>query len=121
MLGTHFMYDRISASYLAETPTYNFPFYLKNDKDDSKKSPIQLRTFINGNLFRYGIGYSIYPKLWNSEKQRPESRKTKINPYKKANPNIDIELSNINKRIDNIISSKELKVILLTHLEWKKR
>jgi len=84
---------------------HNHKFYLKNYKDDSKKSPIQLRTFINGNLFRFGIGYSIYPKLWNSEIQRPETKKTKINPYKRANPNIDIDLSNINKRIDNIISS----------------
>ncbi len=76
-------------------------FYLK-DSSTGKTSQIQLRAFINKSLFRYGIGYSIYPELWDQNRQFPTKTKSKTKPFKKDNPNIDIDLENIGTRIANL-------------------
>lgn len=85
-------------------------FYLK-DSTSFSKTAIQLRTYINGKLFRYGIGYSIYPDLWDKDKQRPKKGiKKNISRFLKDEPQIKIDLENIDNRISNLISDLKKEI-----------
>lgn len=90
-------------------------FYLKNrykpqslrNKDKGKElsdnpTSVIAKVFISGKVFKYGIGKTIYPKLWDETKQRPIRTRSKIKPYQKKNPHIDIDLENVKTRIENI-------------------
>jgi integrase len=88
----------------------NAKFYLKDNKS-TKPTAIQLRKHINGKLFRYGIGMSIYPKLWDFEKQRPITAKKTIRPFVNKDPEILLTLENINTRIDNTVRVLQKKLL----------
>jgi integrase len=79
----------------------NVKFYLKRNTP-LQETAISARVRINKSVFKYGIGKSIIPELWDMENQRPITVKKKIKPYRKSNPQIDIELENIKTRIENI-------------------
>ena len=78
-----------------------YPFHLKRPNSD-KPTGIFLKTSFNSIPFKYGIGKSIYPELWDKETFRPVTQKAPITKYSKANPNIKIDLSNIKTRIENV-------------------
>ena len=85
-------------------------FYLKR-KTPNKETAIRMRISINGSLFYYNIGRSILPELWNDTKCKPfkpnENKEVKatIKAIEKTNPNIKIDLENVNTRLRNITSS----------------
>ena len=87
-------------------------FYLKNYKTPHQ-TPIIMTFRLDKKLFRYSIGRRIKPILWNSEIQRPLSKKNVDNEIKKEiinifkeekreNSQIEISLTNINNHIENV-------------------
>lgn len=49
--------------------TYPVKLYLKNT-DQTKASPVRLRVWINGKPYHYSIGESVFPDMWDFQKQR---------------------------------------------------
>lgn len=87
-------------------------FYLKRNTP-KQETAITARVYLNGSVFKYGIGKSIYPELWNTDTQMPINGKNKdketnkvekeiLKSYKKLNPNLSLDLENIKTRIENI-------------------
>lgn len=72
-------------------------FYLKR-RDSIEPTAIYGRAYINKSPFKYYIGKSIYPALWDHEAHAPITDNKVIRPWKKKLPNIDIEIQNITSR-----------------------
>lgn len=91
-------------------------FHLLNRKAKGKPTAIVLVKSISGKEFRYGIGKSIHPELWNFKTQRPisvkdfssneeknEVRKV-LKEFEKLDPHLKANLENINLRIHKVES-----------------
>lgn len=81
--------------------TENVKFYLKDAKADTETA-ITATAQVKGRRFKYGIGYSIIPDLWDADRQRPKQDKNSIALWKKEIPQIRTILQNINTRQENI-------------------
>jgi integrase len=76
-------------------------FYLKNPNSVEKTS-IYLYIQNNRKKFKYGIGKSILPVLWDLKTQRPIRDIKTVNKLEKEFPFIKVELQNIHSRIEDI-------------------
>lgn len=88
----------------------SYKFYLR-DTNSTKETAIQLVTHINGKRFKYGIGLSIYPELWDMSSQAPTKDSRLIRKYEKLKAGIKTELENILIRMENVQRSL-MKVLL---------
>lgn len=88
---------------------HGYSFYLKRPNSD-RPTAIYFRTTFAQIPFKYGIGRSIYPELWNKEIHGPTKDKKLIRSYEKLEPHISIELENIRVRIQNV--EREVKLYL---------
>ncbi|MBK7302582.1 MAG: phage integrase SAM-like domain-containing protein [Saprospiraceae bacterium] len=77
-------------------------FYLRAIKTEDP-TPIFYRCHLNGKPFRKGIGYKIYPGLWDKTRQRPTEDKELIKEYLAQDPHIKNIIRNIEHRINSII------------------
>jgi integrase len=76
-------------------------FYIR-PKNESKPTSIRYVRYINGKPFIRGLGFNIYPELWDKTKQRPTDNRELIKEYSNQDPGIKINLKNIENRIHNI-------------------
>lgn len=76
-------------------------FYLRATETDNP-TPIFYRCHLNGKPFQKGLGYKIYPGLWDKIRQRPIDDKQLIKEYLAQDPHIKNVIKNIEYRINNI-------------------
>ena len=83
----------------------NPKFTLRNSKAKGVTS-IKFYFYYQSQRFTYSLGSSraIYPDLWDNDSMRPTKDRTSIKRLKRLNPNVEIELSNVESRINNIIT-----------------
>ncbi|MBK7798510.1 MAG: integrase catalytic domain-containing protein [Saprospiraceae bacterium] len=77
-------------------------FYLRATETDNP-TPIFYRCHLNGKPFQKGIGYKIYPGLWDKTRQRPTEDKELIKEYLAQDPHIKNIIRNIEHRINSVI------------------
>ncbi len=84
----------------------NFKFDLKEPLSENKTS-ILFRFDLQGKRFKYGTSQTILPNLWEKSTQRPTTDKKIVETYQKDHPKVKTELTNINQRLENIISETQ--------------
>ncbi len=72
----------------------SYPILLKRPNSNSPTG-LFLRTSFNGKPFKYGLGVSIFPKLWDKKTYRPITKRSEVNKFRKYDPHIDVNLKNI--------------------------
>ncbi|MBK6825076.1 MAG: hypothetical protein IPG87_19655 [Saprospiraceae bacterium] len=77
-------------------------FYLRAIKTEDP-TPIFYTCHLNGKPFSRGLGYKIYPGLWDKTRQRPTEDKELIKEYLAQDPHIKSVIKNVENRINNII------------------
>ncbi len=104
-----------------------YPILLKRPHSNSSTS-LYLRTSFLGKPFKYGLGDSIVPELWDKMDYIPITDRSIIKKYKKANPYIELDLKNIELTIvqvegiiERYLLSIKRDVRLFDQLELKQR
>ena len=82
--------------------TMGIKFYLRAIKTEDP-TPIFYTCHLNGKPFSRGLGYKIYPGLWDKTRQRPTEDKELIKEYLAQDPHIKSVIKNVENRINNII------------------
>ncbi|MBK7799208.1 MAG: integrase catalytic domain-containing protein [Saprospiraceae bacterium] len=77
-------------------------FYLRAIETEDP-TPIFYTCHINGKPISRGLGYKIYPGLWDKTRQRPTEDKELIKEYSAQDPHLKNVIKNIEIRINNII------------------
>ena len=84
----------------------NPKFILKNPETHNETS-IKFYFYLNKRRFMYSLGSDqrIFPELWDKVTMRPITKpnKTMLSKYKKLNPSIEVDLKNLDTRINNVI------------------
>ena len=89
-----------------------YPVLLKRPKG-SDSTGLFMRTSFFGKPFKYYLGVSILPELWDKVNYRPVVDRSVIKKAKRINPHIELELKNIELTIvkaENIIAEYILSV-----------
>src|SRR3989337_4588950 len=80
-------------------------FYLKRPKEDGPTAII-MKTEINHEPFKYYVGKSLHPELWNIKTGYPTTDTKTIAEWRKQDPHIKLNLDNLKTRIALITNSK---------------
>jgi len=84
------------------------PKFILKDANSEKETSIKFYFYLDKQRFTYSLGPDkmIYPALWDKIAMRPKSKpsKTLLSRYGKINPTLKIDLTNLNTRIENVVS-----------------
>lgn len=89
----------------------NIQFKLKKPTSDGTAA-ISTIIYTHGERFTAGTGKKINPELWDNSRQRPyaikrtnsKELKQLLNKHKLLNPNLALDLANIENRLENIVT-----------------
>ena len=84
------------------------PKFILKDSSSLKETSIKFYFYLDKQRFTYSLGPDkmIYPELWDKETMRPNSKPSKslLSKYKKIKPSLQVDLTNLKTRIDNVVS-----------------
>lgn len=81
----------------------NHNFYIKSTTNKKGESGIYLINSFHGKRFKYGIGETIPPELWDKEAQRPTSDKGIIREFNNNSYPAKTKIKEVEKRISQVI------------------